>query len=68
VNKEYEKMCLEKIQEHKKIQEDLMKEKIVKLSEKDEKSNKVINDLLKAKKKEIEQRKAELEFERMSKK
>jgi len=61
-------MCLEKIQEHKKIQEDLMKEKIVKLSEKDEKSNKVINDLLKAKKKEIEQRKAELEFERMSKK
>lgn len=61
-------MCLEKIQEHKKIQEDLMKEKIVKLSQKDEKSNKVINDLLKAKKKEIEQRKAELEFERMSKK
>ena len=59
---------MQKIQEHKKIQEDLMKEKIVKLSEKDEKSNKVINDLLKAKKKEIEQRKAELEFERMSKK
>lgn len=61
-------MCLEKIQEHKKVQEDIQKEKIVKLTQKDEKSSKAINDLLKAKKKEIEQRKAELEADRMAKK